>query len=180
MSKGIIVLCGSTRFYKLFDEINYKFTINDYIVLSIGCHSQSDYCLGIEEIESKKEMLDLLHKEKIAMADAVFVLDYNGYIGDSTRSEIAYARQIGKPVYYYSENRLEMLVKIPIHKRKLQVTPIRPYVVDFKCRICNDEFRGNDTSCMDANHELSIKMKVHEQKHPGDVSNLWVATKREL
>ena len=123
MSNGIICLCGSTKFYKLFDQMNYWLTINDYVVLSIGCHSQSDYSLGIEEIMSHKIMLDRLHKEKIAMSDAVLVLDQHAYVGDSTRSEIEYAKKIGKPILYYSKQEYLNLKHEPVAKRQLEIQP---------------------------------------------------------
>ena len=47
-----------------------------------------------------KEMLDNMHKRKIDMADEIFVINKNGYIGDSTKSEIAYAKKMGKKVSY--------------------------------------------------------------------------------
>ena len=37
------------------------------------------------------------------MSDEIFVLDVGGYIGDSTRSEIAFAKSIGVPVRYLSK-----------------------------------------------------------------------------
>ena len=57
---------------------------------------------GDEEVwaEGTKEMLDDMHKRKIDMADEIFVIDVGGYIGESTRSEIEYARTNGKPVRY--------------------------------------------------------------------------------
>ena len=48
-----------------------------------------------------KEMLDDMHKRKIDMADEIFVINVGGYIGDSTRSEIEYAKEHGKTVRYY-------------------------------------------------------------------------------
>jgi hypothetical protein len=48
----------------------------------------------------QKIMLDELHKRKIDMCDKVYVLNVGGYIGESTKSEIAYAQKIGKPVEY--------------------------------------------------------------------------------
>ena len=45
-------------------------------------------------------MLDDMHKRKIDMADEIFVINKNGYIGDSTRSEITYAMEHGKNVKY--------------------------------------------------------------------------------
>lgn len=47
-----------------------------------------------------KEMLDDMHKRKIDMADSIYVINVGGYIGDSTRSEIEYAREHGKGVFY--------------------------------------------------------------------------------
>ena len=47
-----------------------------------------------------KEMLDDMHKRKIDMADAIFVVNVDGYIGESTKSEIEYAKEHGKEVFY--------------------------------------------------------------------------------
>lgn len=47
-----------------------------------------------------KEMLDDMHKRKIDMADEIFVINVGGYIGSSTRSEIDYAVDTGKPGHY--------------------------------------------------------------------------------
>ena len=54
------------------------------------------------EKETKK-MLDDIHKRKIDMADSIFVINVGGYIGDSTRSEIEYAKAHGKRVEYLEE-----------------------------------------------------------------------------
>lgn len=47
-----------------------------------------------------KEMLDDMHKRKIDMADEIFVINVGGYIGESTRSEIEYAKAHGKKIRY--------------------------------------------------------------------------------
>ena len=47
-----------------------------------------------------KEMLDDMHKRKIDMADEIFVVNVGGYIGESTKSEIEYAKTTGKVVNY--------------------------------------------------------------------------------
>jgi len=41
-----------------------------------------------------------MHKQKIEMADCIYVINKNGYIGESTKSEIEYAEGLGKKVYY--------------------------------------------------------------------------------
>lgn len=47
-----------------------------------------------------KEMLDDMHKRKIDLADEIFVINVGGYIGESTKSEIEYAKATGKKVNY--------------------------------------------------------------------------------
>lgn len=51
-------------------------------------------------IEGTKEMLDDMHLRKIDMADEIYVINVDGYIGTSTRNEIEYAKRTGKVVRY--------------------------------------------------------------------------------
>lgn len=94
----VITLCGSTRFKDEFLEVQKRLTLEGNIVISVGLfgHSGDDevWCDGV------KEMLDDMHKRKIDMADEIFVINKNGYIGTSTRSEIEYAEKTGKQVKY--------------------------------------------------------------------------------
>jgi hypothetical protein len=94
----VVVLCGSTKFYDTFQAMNYDLTMAGKIVLTIGCDTKSDAGLGITA--EQKVALDELHKRKIDMADRVLVLNVGGYIGDSTRSEIEYAKWWKKPIDY--------------------------------------------------------------------------------
>lgn len=101
--KGIVTLCGSTRFKNEFNDANFWLTLSDYIVLSVGSFLHSDNDPEIKDfIIEHKEQLDHLHKKKIDMSDAIMVIDVNGYIGDSTRSEIAHALEKGKTIYSYT------------------------------------------------------------------------------
>lgn len=96
----IVCLCGSTRFMEAFQRANLEETLAGRIVLSIGCNTKSDTDLlaAGELTEDLKRMLDELHKRKIDIADEVLVLNVGGYVGDSTRSEMEYARAKGKPI----------------------------------------------------------------------------------
>lgn len=100
----IVCLCGSTRFGKAFDDANCRYTLDGWIVLSIGCNMKSDSelfgHLPPEELARIKAGLDELHKRKIDLAGQVYVLNVGGYIGESTASEIAYAKAHGKSVIY--------------------------------------------------------------------------------
>ena len=94
----VVTLCGSTRFKDEFMETMKKLTLSGILVLSVGAfgHSGDNEALS----EDVKEMLNDMHKRKIDMADEIFVVNKNGYIGSSTRSEIEYAIQTGKKVNY--------------------------------------------------------------------------------
>lgn len=100
----IVCLCGSTQFYDEFQKANYEHTMNGEIVLSVGFYpharARHGHGEGVAHDSAAKVALDELHKRKIDLADYVLVLNVGGYIGDSTRSEIAYAEQRGKPVRY--------------------------------------------------------------------------------
>src|SRR5574341_64710 len=50
----------------------------------------------------QKMMLDLIHLSKIEESEAILVVDTNGYVGESTTREIAWARIRGKYIYYAS------------------------------------------------------------------------------
>lgn len=95
----VVCLCGSTRFADVFARENLRLTLEGVIVLSIGANV-SDASLGIAQDSETKARLDDLHLRKIDMADEVFVVNVGGYIGESTRREIAYAASHRKPVRY--------------------------------------------------------------------------------
>ena len=94
----VVTLCGSTSFREAFMREQKRLTLAGCIVLSVGLFGHS----GDGEVwaEGTKEMLDDMHKRKIDMADGIFVINVGGYIGESTRSEIEYARRTGKDVAY--------------------------------------------------------------------------------
>jgi hypothetical protein len=48
----------------------------------------------------QKAVLDTLHLRKIDLADRVLIVNPGGYVGESTRREIAYAQAAGKPIRY--------------------------------------------------------------------------------
>ena len=94
----VITLCGSTRFKDAFLEAQKQLTLKGNIVISVGLFGHS----GDNEVwtEGTKEMLDDMHLRKIDMADEIYVINVDGYIGSSTRNEIEYAKRIGQGVRY--------------------------------------------------------------------------------
>ncbi len=100
----VITLCGSTRFKDAFLEAQKRLTLEGNIVISVGLFGHS----GDNEVwtEGTKLMLDDMHLRKIDMADEVYVINVDGYIGASTQAEIEYAKRAGKAVRYLEGERL--------------------------------------------------------------------------
>lgn len=100
----VITLCGSTRFTNEMLILQWELTKRGHVVLS-WCALPDSYFDGddkshLGDVEGVKDIVDEVHKRKIDLSDEVYVVDIGGYIGDSTWSEIAYARQAGIPVRY--------------------------------------------------------------------------------
>ena len=101
----VITLCGSTRFKDQFMEVQKRLTLEGNIVISVGLFGHSgdnEVWENMDEgtLTATKAMLDDMHKAKIDMSDEIFVINAGGYIGDSTRSEIEYAKMTGKAVRF--------------------------------------------------------------------------------
>lgn len=101
----VITLCGSTRFKDYFIQAQKDLTLKGYIVISVGLFGHAgdqEVWENMDEgtLTATKQMLDDMHKRKIDMAEGIFVINVGGYIGESTRSEIAYALAQGKRVDY--------------------------------------------------------------------------------
>lgn len=101
----VVTLCGSTRFKEQFMQVQKELTLKGCIVISVGLFGHawdSEVWENMDEntLTKTKEMLDDMHKRKIDMSDEIFVINVGGYIGESTKSEIEYAKKIGKIVNY--------------------------------------------------------------------------------
>ena len=103
----VITLCGSTTFEAEFAEVNRRLTMEGCVVISLGMFSLPDLPDHDWTTDSSdlKVRLGVLHFQKIRMADEVYIVDPGGYVGESTRREIAYAESLGKPVRYLSRER---------------------------------------------------------------------------
>lgn len=91
----VVCLCGSMRFADQMRLHARGMTREGFIVLA-------PEELGSDDVltEELKAELDELHRRKIDSADRVVVVNPGGYIGDSTASEIAHARALGKPISF--------------------------------------------------------------------------------
>lgn len=105
MKYPVVTLCGSTRFKEEFLREQKRLTLEGNVVISVGLFGHSgdkEVWDGLDEggLSKTKAMLDDMHRQKIGMAESIFVINVNGYIGDSTAKEIECAEQAGKEVRY--------------------------------------------------------------------------------
>lgn len=93
-----ITICGSLRFQKEMQRIAFELEVkHGFNVL------QCVYNIDNEDIsEIQRNALAKAHYRKIEMSDAVYVVDIDGYIGDSASEEIRFARSKGKEIILHS------------------------------------------------------------------------------
>jgi hypothetical protein len=92
-----VCLVGSSRFMDTHVEVLRTLTLCGCIVIPMGMYGHRE---GLDMSGPVKKMLDMLHFDKIDLADAVFVVNPGGYVGQSTSNEIKYAQENLKFVMY--------------------------------------------------------------------------------
>ena len=73
-----------------------KLTLNGNNILTPNFFNNSNVATNLET----RKMLDEMHRQKIDMSDEIYVINLGGYIGESTKSEIEYAKIKGKKISY--------------------------------------------------------------------------------
>lgn len=96
----VITVCGSYKYKNEMQEITEKMALKGNCMLTpieLTKHNKEAY--------TKEECLTLgkMHKEKIKISDAILVVNVDGYIGDSTKSEIEFAKSLNKEILYYTD-----------------------------------------------------------------------------
>ena len=92
----IITLCGSVKFKDEFMQVQERLTLEGNIILTPNFFTNRNIEINIET----KKVLDEMHRQKIDMSDEICVINVGGYIGESTKDEIEYARTKGKKISY--------------------------------------------------------------------------------
>lgn len=96
MDRKVVTLCGSIRLWDKIQEINERLELeNGYVVIGLA-----PIVSGRELTERDRALLGELHRAKIDLSDAIFVVNVGGYIGESVKSEIEYAKAKGKEIIY--------------------------------------------------------------------------------
>lgn len=96
----IVCLCGSSKFVELFAVIKWLIEKEEHKI-AIGLHLLPNWYITkcedhLAEHENCAEQMDKLHRKKIDIADEIFIVNYNDYIGESTQKEIQYAKKLNK------------------------------------------------------------------------------------
>lgn len=97
----IITVCGSMKFIKEMMEISEKVELQGNVVLMPIYNPLRPN----KESFTNKEIivLDKMHRERIKLSDAILVVNIDGYIGNSTKSEIEFAKSLNKEIIYYTD-----------------------------------------------------------------------------
>ena len=98
----IVVLCGSSRFVDVMAVCAWLIE-RDEQAIALGLHllpvwypdCPKDH---LAEHEGVAERMDELHLRKIDLADEIFIVNLQNYIGESTTREIAYAMSLKKTI----------------------------------------------------------------------------------
>lgn len=95
----IITLCGSTRFEKYFHAWNEALSLAGHIVLSISAYPSQKKTGQKWYTDAQKRQFDNIHLQKIRASDAILLLNVDGYVGESARREVEFARKEGKQIF---------------------------------------------------------------------------------
>lgn len=96
MKRKIVVLCGPMKFLRQMQETAERLALEKGFVI----FAPIPHVLNRELTADEKALLSELHRSKIDLADSVYIVNPGGYIGESVRSEIEYARSLGKEILY--------------------------------------------------------------------------------
>lgn len=88
-------ICGSMRFEKEMQEIAFQLETQTGFNI-IQC-TYADRKVSEEE----KKMIAAAHYRKIDISDGIYVVNIDGYVGESVLAEIEYAQQQGKAIIYH-------------------------------------------------------------------------------
>ena len=95
----IITICGSLKFKDEMMIVAEKMALEGNCILTPIYPVLENYERTDEQLMKLKEE----HFKKIELCDTILVVNVNNYIGDSTNSEIEYAKKIGKEIVYYTD-----------------------------------------------------------------------------
>lgn len=108
----IVVLCGSSKFVDIMAVVAWLIEREEKAI-AMGLHLLPFWYRSpggelpehhLAEHEGCQAEMDELHRRKIDLCDEIFVVNYDDYVGESTRKELLYAASTGKAVRYYLDD----------------------------------------------------------------------------
>lgn len=108
MKPKIVVLCGSSKFCDLMAVCAW-FIERDENAITMGLHFlpqwyAKDIPDHLAEVEGVAKGMDRLHLYKIDLADEIFVVNFQDYIGESTTNEVHYATGKSIKIRWYTHD----------------------------------------------------------------------------
>jgi hypothetical protein len=126
----IICLCGSTRFKAEILAQSERLTMQGNIVLAPNVFGREVDDEGKDDNvlvnTFQKSLLDALHFRKIDLADHVYIVNPNGYIGQSTHKEIKYAVRLDKTVLFMEDK------VVPLDTRRSEPISVVHYMTSLR------------------------------------------------
>jgi hypothetical protein len=92
----VITICGSLKFIEEMQFHAERLELEGNCVLTVIYPTKEKDDYTKDEIDS----LGAAHLKKVELSDAIFVVNKNGYIGESTKKEIDYAKKLGKEIFF--------------------------------------------------------------------------------
>ena len=108
LNPKIVTLCGSSKYCDIM-AICAWFIERDEQAITMGLHLLPMWYTmkaesHIAETEGVAEAMDKLHLKKIEISDEIFVVNFNDYIGDSTRREVEYSMKLNKRIRWFTHD----------------------------------------------------------------------------
>ena len=92
----IITICGSLKYQDEMMRIAEEKSLEGFCVLTPVFPMIKDIEITSAQLAKLKEA----HRKRIELSDSILVVNPNKYIGESTKSEIEYAKKLGKEIIY--------------------------------------------------------------------------------
>jgi hypothetical protein len=110
LNPKVIVLCGSSRFVDIMAVCSWLIERDEQAIV-MSLHLLPWWYKGVEHIpdhlaehEGVADAMDQLHLRKIDLADEIFVVNRDDYIGESTTKEIEYAKSKGINIRWFTHD----------------------------------------------------------------------------
>jgi len=92
----VITICGSLKFQTEMMIVAEKLSLKGNCVLT----PVYPILENSEKTDKQLEKLKEAHFKRIELSDAIYVINKNNYIGESTKLEIEYAEKLEKEIIY--------------------------------------------------------------------------------